>query len=254
MADANHSSSGALEVEGFTPYAQIPVWVLRDPDLSLGAKALYGALMTYADNRTKLAFPGQERVAADLGCTVRTVYKYMKELEESGILSVERRRNKRTGNFYANSYVLRFADPSESTFRPAAEQAFRGTRPTNLTRPTSVSQQPPVAAAVSPVSQQPPVAAAPWDDNKSSRRRAVRLMAESLQQLEDSLKDETQCDTTTMDDLEVELGLDRIVGNDMVNTNIGEWLLGVRDDNGGGSYGAGAALNAYIRWATNQPF
>lgn len=145
MADDNHTSSGALEVEGFTPYAQIPVWILRKPDLSLGSKALYGALMTYADNRTKLAFPGQEQVASDLGCTVRTVYKYMKELEESGILSVERRRNKQTGNFYANHYVLRFADPSESTFRPAVERAFRVTRPTNLTTPPEGAFAPPVA-------------------------------------------------------------------------------------------------------------
>jgi hypothetical protein len=35
----------------------------------------------------------------------------MKELERFGALIVERRRNKRTGNFYANRYVLVFDDP-----------------------------------------------------------------------------------------------------------------------------------------------
>ena len=245
MADDNHTS-GTLEVEGFTPYAQVPVWILRKPDLSLGAKALYGALMSYADNRTKLAFPGQERVAADLGCTVRTVYKYMKELEESGILSVERRRNKRTGNFYANSYVLRFADPSERTFRPSVEQAFRVTRPTDLTTPTSVLAQaspPPDVPDVSAQASPPPASS-----RQTDRQRQVTLMQQALAEMTawpDMGED-------AMDALEEELG--RQVGNDLLNGGIGDWLLGISQRSGGGRYGAGAALNAYLGWIGNQPF
>ena len=98
MAEANSISEGTLEVEGFTPYAQIPVWVLRSGGkLPSGAVQLYGAIMTYADNTTHAAFPGREQLAGDLGVSIRSIGKYIKALEEFGAMKVTRRRNKRTG-------------------------------------------------------------------------------------------------------------------------------------------------------------
>lgn len=113
-----------FEVEGFTPYAQIPRWILRSGGtLPAGAVQLYGVIMTYADNTTHAAFPSRERLATDMGVSVRSIGTYIKALEGFGAISVQRRRNRRTGNFYANHYVLRFTDPSVQTCRSEPEEA-----------------------------------------------------------------------------------------------------------------------------------
>lgn len=130
-------SESTLTVQGTTPYAQIPRWILRAGDsLSHGAVRLYGVIMTYADNTDRTAFPGQETLSKDLGVSVRSIRTYMKELEEYGAIKVERRRNKRTGNYYSNNYALIFEQPSEAYFPPATEEDFRITKPTTLTTPT----------------------------------------------------------------------------------------------------------------------
>src|SRR5690625_3117237 len=135
MQDRTNNST--LTVQGFTPYAQIPKWILRAGDkLSHGAVRLYGVIMSYADNTTRTAFPGQEKLAQDLGVSVRSIFTYMKDLEKYGALIVERRRNKRTGNYYANNYALVFTNPSEVEFRRPSETGDRITRPTSLTRST----------------------------------------------------------------------------------------------------------------------
>lgn len=149
MNDDTRTST--LEVEGFTPYAQIPQWVLRSGGkIPAGAVHLYGVIMTYADNTTRAAFPSRERLAADMGVSVSTVGRFIKALEDSGAITVQRRRNARTGNFYANHYVLRFTQPAaqEQTCRSEPEvtsdprrevTSDTRTRPTILTTPTNTS-------------------------------------------------------------------------------------------------------------------
>lgn len=141
--------TSTLTVEGFTPYAQIPRWVLRAGDqLSHGAVRLYGIIMTYADNNSRAAFPGREKLAGDLGIKARTVSTYIKELEEFGAMRVTRRRNKRTGNFYANHYVLVFSDPCAEDCTPRDAQDCRIPRTTSEPRlssptPSSVDEEVP---------------------------------------------------------------------------------------------------------------
>ena len=132
--------TSTLALEGVTPYAQIPRWVLRSgKDLSLGARSLYGVIMTYADNGTRAAFPSRDTLATDLGVSVRSVGTYIKDLETFGALKVTRRRNRKTGNFYANHYVLVFTDPRapQEAHCPRPEEAsFPRTTPTASTTPT----------------------------------------------------------------------------------------------------------------------
>lgn len=133
----NHNTESTLTVQGFTAYARTPVWILRaGKNLSLGARALYGAIMAYADNDTHVAFPGRELLAEDLGSNVRSITRFVKELEDFGALQVTRRRNKRTGNFYANHYVLIFQDPSAESGTRRDDEFVPVSRPTSLTRPT----------------------------------------------------------------------------------------------------------------------
>lgn len=108
------SAQDTLQTTG-TPYAQVPVWILRSgANLSNGARAVYGVIMSYADNNTRVAFPSRETLAEDLGVSVATVKRAIKELENFGALNVTRQRNKRTGNFFANRYTLVFDSPRDT--------------------------------------------------------------------------------------------------------------------------------------------
>lgn len=109
----NHSNESTLQVQGFTPYSQVPRWVLRSGGkLSHGAVRLYGVIMSYTDSNNTVAFPGQTRLSEDMGCGTRSIYTYMKELESFGALIIQKRRNERWGQFKSNNYVLVFNDPS----------------------------------------------------------------------------------------------------------------------------------------------
>lgn len=77
----------------------MPNAVLRDPDLSIGAKLTFAALLSYAWEQGR-CFPGQERLAHDLGVTPRTVINYLKELQSKGLVLAERRGGQRTNRYF----------------------------------------------------------------------------------------------------------------------------------------------------------
>lgn len=80
---------------GFT---QIPNVVLRNRVISVGAKLAYSVLLSYAW-QDKSCFPGHDRMATDMGCSVRSVVNYLHELEEDGIIEIQRRGQGKT-NIY----------------------------------------------------------------------------------------------------------------------------------------------------------
>jgi hypothetical protein len=67
---------------GFT---QLPKYVLRDKRLSFGARLTYAVLLSYAWQEDS-CFPGQERMAVDLGATDRSVRTFLTELKEFGYI------------------------------------------------------------------------------------------------------------------------------------------------------------------------
>jgi hypothetical protein len=92
--------------QGFTI---IPNAILRRPDLSPGAKLTYMMLLSYAWQEGS-CFPGQERLAEDMGVTSRSVITYLKQLQTAGLLVVKRR-----GLGLTNVYLLpRFISASEN--------------------------------------------------------------------------------------------------------------------------------------------
>lgn len=127
-----HNDTPTFEVVGLVRFAQVPKWIVRHPALSVGAKALYADIMTYADNETRAAFPGRERMAEDLNVSVSTIGRYIKELESAGVVAVTRRRNRRTGNFYANHYCLRWSEPEVTSDTRRARTSDTITTPTVL--------------------------------------------------------------------------------------------------------------------------
>jgi hypothetical protein len=94
-----------LVLQGFDPvsaggFTQVPNCVLNDPEISLGAKVIYAKLLSYAWNNN-LVFPGQERLAEEIGSAKRTVIRVLAELERRGYVEVKRR-----GQGLTNLYIL----------------------------------------------------------------------------------------------------------------------------------------------------
>lgn len=100
------------EDQDFIAFAMIPRWLLRSSGkLSSTSIHLYAVIMTYADNITKYGFPSRETLADDMGVSVATVKRAIKELEQAGVVEVKREYNKKTGNFRSNQYTLAYESP-----------------------------------------------------------------------------------------------------------------------------------------------
>ena len=100
----------ALSKQGFT---QVPNHVLRSDILTPGAKLAYAMLLSYAW-QNDYCFPGQQRLADDMGVTDRSVRTYLQELEKKGFLKIKRQGQGRT-----NMYELR----RPSRLRPSEQQS-----------------------------------------------------------------------------------------------------------------------------------
>ncbi len=78
----------------------IPNYVLRNPNLSFGARLTYTLLLSYAWQEGA-CFPGQEKLAHDLQSDPRSIRRYIGELKAEGLVRVERR-----GLGLTNVYIL----------------------------------------------------------------------------------------------------------------------------------------------------
>lgn len=67
-------------------FGQVSNTVLRDPELSLGEKALYSYLCTYADASTDELFVSINRIASELGIGHSTVKRHFHTLEKKGVI------------------------------------------------------------------------------------------------------------------------------------------------------------------------
>ena len=72
---------------GFT---QVPNFILTKKDISVGAKLAYAMLLKYLWNNDA-CFPGQARLAQDMGAGERSVRTYLKELKSAALLDIEQR-------------------------------------------------------------------------------------------------------------------------------------------------------------------
>lgn len=77
----------ALSRHGFT---QVPNSVLKSEKLSPGAKLTYTMLLSYAW-QNDYCFPGQERLAKDMGSGLRSIVRYIQELEKGSFVKITKR-------------------------------------------------------------------------------------------------------------------------------------------------------------------
>lgn len=85
---------------GFT---QLPNYVLREKKLSFGARLAYAVLLSYAWQEDS-CFPGQERMAKDLGTSRRSINSYLKELKDASFITWQRRGLTKTNIYYILDY------------------------------------------------------------------------------------------------------------------------------------------------------
>ena len=68
----------------------MPNFILESKSISIGAKLTYAMLLKYAREMDE-CFPGQERLAKDIGNSERSVRSWLKELESVGLISIKQR-------------------------------------------------------------------------------------------------------------------------------------------------------------------
>lgn len=100
-------------------YTQIPNYILRDTRLTSTAFRLYAALASYA-NAEKVCWPGQQRLAQDLGVSERTIRVRLKELEEAGYITIRRRGRQQT-NVYCLKDLPDRANESDRNRTPSTQ-------------------------------------------------------------------------------------------------------------------------------------
>ena len=106
---------------GFT---QVPNFILRNPDISVGAKVVYSMFLSYAWHNDS-CFPGQERLAQDIGMSRSRVTEFISELSRAGLVTIQRRGQGKT-----NLYIVQFSVKS-TIHRPQPDVG----RPTSRSRP-----------------------------------------------------------------------------------------------------------------------
>ena len=84
-----------IEIVGADPvtrhgFTQVPNFILTNKDLSVGAKLAYAMLLKYAWT-DDACYPGQQKLAEDIGSGERSVRTYLKELEDGKFLEVTQR-------------------------------------------------------------------------------------------------------------------------------------------------------------------
>jgi DNA-binding transcriptional ArsR family regulator len=83
---------------GFT---QVPNFLLKSKNLSAGDKMTFAMLLSYAW-QNDFCFPGQQRLAQDLGLSDRSVRTHLKSLEVRGLLAIQRRGQGKTNIYELN--------------------------------------------------------------------------------------------------------------------------------------------------------
>lgn len=84
-----------IEIIGADPvtrhgFTQVPNFILTKKEISVGAKLAYAMLLKYAW-QDDACFPGQVKLADDMGATDRSVRTYLKELESAELLEITQR-------------------------------------------------------------------------------------------------------------------------------------------------------------------
>lgn len=100
MTDKIAQFRGTIYEDG---YGLIAKKIMKDTNITLGAKALYSYICSYAGTSGK-AFPGRDLILHELGISKDTFSKYKNELVEHGYLAITQEKD--NGKFKHNVYEI----------------------------------------------------------------------------------------------------------------------------------------------------
>ena len=82
-------------------YAVMPLYALRHPSISNGAKSLFAEILSrYYYPEDVRCWPSEATISADLSASTRTIRRWRDELEKVGLLGHQSRADKRNSNEY----------------------------------------------------------------------------------------------------------------------------------------------------------
>jgi DNA-binding transcriptional ArsR family regulator len=87
-------------------YTQVPNFLLKMRALSSGDKMTFAMLLAYAW-QNDFCFPGQAKLAEDMGLNERTVRRHIQALEDAGLLVIQQRGQGRTNIYELNLVVTK---------------------------------------------------------------------------------------------------------------------------------------------------
>src|SRR5436189_3342136 len=98
-----------VALHGFT---QVPNFILKDPKISVGAKVAYSMFLSYAWHNDS-CFPGQDRLADDMGLSRVRVTQLIAELQRVRLVTIQRRGQGKTNLYTIHFQVNRQGKHSE---------------------------------------------------------------------------------------------------------------------------------------------
>jgi len=110
----------------YIPFTQVPNDLITSIGLSASAKVVYMTVSMHANNMTRSAFPGINRIAYESGMSRNTVIKAIKELETQGWLEVTRERTPKGDNEVNHYHVKNCIGSANSILPGSAKNALGG--------------------------------------------------------------------------------------------------------------------------------
>lgn len=141
--------SGTVTVHGMPRYGQTPEWIYalcRDRELSASGAVAYGWLMLRYSQMARV-FPSHSMLAEELGCSVSTVRRLLRDLRTVGALTWAP-RTRDDGSQTSNRYWLAWAGPG--AFGPDAPVEEDKTGSDQGVPPLSKSEHPPCSKMNTP--------------------------------------------------------------------------------------------------------
>ena len=99
-------------------FAAFPYLIMRDKDLSIGARLSYAFLLMYAWQEGS-CFPKQANMAEAIGISSRQLQRYLQELEKANYIRITR-EDKR----FNNTYILLDKKPTKLKKLPKRHQGW----------------------------------------------------------------------------------------------------------------------------------
>lgn len=105
--DEEKTEKGSSIVYDGTFFGQTPIELLRDPQIKLQTKAVYGLLHSYSQPKKLMGSPqtfvSQKKLAKDAGMSINCLHEWIKRLEESGWLTIIHRGLTKPNNYTLHS-------------------------------------------------------------------------------------------------------------------------------------------------------